>query len=136
MDLYPGVDLEISSQVAGLTASADFPTTPGAFNPSHNGWDAFVVKLNASGAALHYVTFLGGSNRDKGSAITVDGAGTASVTRYTSSPDFPITPGAFDSSFNVGYVDAFVVKLAVGSTAEPTGFTLSIPILLQNASGE
>jgi len=44
------------------TSSADFPTTPGAFDTSHNGGyeDAFVAKLNPTGSDLKYATFLGG----------------------------------------------------------------------------
>ena len=50
----------------GVTDSADYPTTPGAFDTTFNGdsRDAFVTKLNASGSALAYSTFLGGTNAD------------------------------------------------------------------------
>ena len=51
-----------SAYVTGYTHSSDFPTTPGAFDPSYNGTgDAFVVKLNPAGSELTYATFLGGS---------------------------------------------------------------------------
>ena len=50
-----------------MTESSDFPTTPGAFDPSFNGYiDAFVVRFNAAGSALEYATFLGGSTRKRG----------------------------------------------------------------------
>jgi hypothetical protein len=110
------VDGAGSAYVTGYTSSSDFPTTPGAFDTSYDGYDAFVVKLNAGGAGLVYATFLGGSDSDRGYAIAVDGAGNAYVTGYTYSSDFPTTPGAFDTSHNVGN-DAFVVKL----NAEGTG---------------
>ena len=49
--------------MTGITDSTDYPTTRGAFDRTFNGGsrDAFVTKLNASGSALAYSTFLGGS---------------------------------------------------------------------------
>jgi hypothetical protein len=106
------VDTARSAYVTGLTASLDFPTTSGAFDPSQNGdFDAFLVKLDATGATLVYSTFLGGSNADVGSGVAVDASGNAYVVGYTASTDFPTTPGAFDRSHN-GNFDAFVVKIA------------------------
>ena len=62
------VDGEGRAYVTGHTASADYPTTPGAFDTTFNGGvsDAFVTKLNASGSALAYSTFLGGTSSDDG----------------------------------------------------------------------
>jgi len=63
--------------VTGFTSSADYPTTPGAFDTSFNAGepdpapDVFVTKLNASGSALAYSTFLGGTSRDVGLGIAV-----------------------------------------------------------------
>ncbi len=110
------VDAAGSAYVTGGTGSVDFPTTPGAFDTSHNGYgDAFVVRLETAGSNLAYATFLGGGYGDDGEGIVVDAAGNAYVTGYTGSVDFPTTPGAFDTSAN-GNGDAFVVKLnAAGS---------------------
>src|SRR5215204_6550628 len=106
--------LDGRAYVTGQTASADFPTTTGAFDRTFNGGtfpgDAFVTKLNASGSALAYSTFLGGTFTDRGESIAVDGSGRAYVTGFTSSTDFPTTSGAFDRTFNGGG-DAFVTKL-------------------------
>jgi hypothetical protein len=109
------VDGADSAYVMGRTASSDFPTTEGAFDTSYNGgyWDTFVVKLNATGTGLSYATFLGGSG---GEAIAVDGAGSAYVTGFTESSDFPTTEGAFDTSYNGGDLDTFVVKLNAAGT--------------------
>jgi hypothetical protein len=110
------VDGAGSAYVTGMTQSPDFPTTPRAFDTSHNGKrDAFVVKVNADGTGLTYATFLGGSNHDFGSPIAVDGAGNAYVTGHTDSSDFPTTAGAFDTSHN-GYFDAFLVKVNAAGT--------------------
>ena len=97
--------------MTGDTISANFPTTPGAFDTSYNGdSDAFVAKLNSAGSGLAYAAFLGGSGTDGGSGIAVDGVGSAYVTGGTYSANFPTTPGAFDASINGGW-DAFVAKL-------------------------
>ena len=100
-----------------MTDSSDFPTTPGAFDPSHNGGgDVFVVWLNAAGSGLTYATFLGGGDWEGANAIAVDETGNAYVTGDTASGDFPTTAGAFDPSYN-GTGDSFVVKLnATGSS--------------------
>jgi hypothetical protein len=102
-----------NAYVTGDTASNDFPITPGAFDTSHNGWsDVFVAKLDPTGSGLAYATFLGGNTSDSGYGITVNGVGSAYVTGWTYSSDFPTTPGAFDPSYNGGYYgDAFVAKL-------------------------
>jgi len=57
------VDSSNAAYVAGSTTSSDFPHTPGAFQGTLRGSEnAFVTKLNASGSALIYSTFLGGNN--------------------------------------------------------------------------
>ena len=98
------VDGAGSAYLTGDTHSADFPTTAGAFDTTYNGGrdDAFVTKLDASGAALGYSTYLGGSDDDSGNAIALDGAGSAYVTGTTGSADFPTTAGAFDTTYNGG----------------------------------
>jgi hypothetical protein len=102
--------------VTGRTSSADYPTTPGAFDTTLVFNEAFVTKLNASGSALAYSTFLGGENFDDGFGIAVDGEGRAYVTGQTSSADYPTTPGAFDTTPN-GDFDAFVTKLNASGSA-------------------
>jgi hypothetical protein len=114
--------------VTGFTRSINFPTTPAAFDTTCgtdgtcNGGtveSVFVTKLNAAGSALVYSTYLGGSGRfNLGNDIAVDSAGSAYVTGFTDSKDFPTTPGAFDTTCGAGEScgDAFVTKLnAAGS---------------------
>jgi YD repeat-containing protein len=74
--------------------------------------DAFVTKLEASGSALVYSTYLGGSQEDFGNAIRADGNGGVFVTGKTLSSDFPTTPGAYDLTLDTAYSDAFVVKIS------------------------
>ena len=82
-----------NAYVMGITGSADFPTTAGAFDTTYNGGvvDAFVTKLDTSGAALGYSSYVGGENTDSGSAIELDGGGNAYVMGSTGSADFPTT---------------------------------------------
>ncbi|MCX6360990.1 MAG: SBBP repeat-containing protein [Armatimonadetes bacterium] len=111
------VDNDGAAYVTGESRSADFPTSSGAYDTSHNGDDdAFVTKLNATGTAVAYSTFLGGSVGDQGRGIAVDSSGAAFVTGSTQSTDLPTTSGAFDRSFG-GNEDAFVAKLNAAGTA-------------------
>jgi hypothetical protein len=70
-----------------------------------------VTKINASGTALVYSTYLGGNDYEDGSGIAVDASGNAYVTGVTDSPDFPLVK-PIDST--LGEVDAFVVKISGG----------------------
>ena len=74
-----------------------------------------MTKLSASGAALGYSSYLGGSADDRGWGIALDGAGNAYVTGITGS-GFPTTAGAFDRTYN-GAGDAFVTKLDASGAA-------------------
>ena len=122
-----GWDIEVDSlgnayvmgRTQQLTLPSNFPTTPGAFDTTHNGdQDVFVTKLNASGSALIYSTFLGGSGIDLGRGrLVIDTAGSAYLVGSTTSPDFPTTPGAFDTTHNGGFFDAFVAKLNPSGSA-------------------
>jgi hypothetical protein len=90
------VDSSGNAYVGG-SASAGFPTTPGAFQRTFGGGagDGFVAKLNPTGTALVYSTYLGGSFDDSVANIAIDSAGNAYVTGDSSSTDFPTTAGGF-----------------------------------------
>ena len=102
--------------VTGFTNSFDFPTIAGSFQTAFaqgNG-DAFVTKLNATGSALVYSTYLGGNGADEGRGIAIDSIGQAYVTGITGSSNFPTTPGAYQTvtgGGSEGTFDAFVTKL-------------------------
>jgi hypothetical protein len=94
------VDSEGNAYVTGSTTSAEFPTTTNAFqtNFESQNEDAFVTKINPDGSALVYSTYLGNGTWNWGSGIAVDGSGNAYVVGGTFSPDFPTTPGAFQTT--------------------------------------
>src|SRR5207245_10206926 len=97
--------------VTSGTASHALRTAFGAGNV-----DGHVSKLSATGSALVYSTYLGGSGEDAGLGIAVDGLGNAYVVGNTFSSNFPTTAGAFQTTLG-GANDAFVTKLnAAGST--------------------
>ncbi|MBI3292941.1 MAG: SBBP repeat-containing protein [Elusimicrobia bacterium] len=112
------VDQDGTAYVTGVTTSPNFPTTPGAFQPTFGGGieDAFVTQVNPRGTALIYSTYLGGSVADRGSGIAVDAEGTAYVTGQTNSFNFPTTPKAFQTTFGGGF-DAFVTQVNPAGTA-------------------
>lgn len=105
--------------VGGWTASPDFPSTPDAFDPEHYGgysypYDGVVTKLAPGGASLIYSTFIGSYGNEDVLDIAIDAAGCVYATGSTESTYFPVTVGAFDTSYNGsdGYTDdAFVLKL-------------------------
>jgi hypothetical protein len=144
------VDSSGNAYVTGLTSADTFPTTPGAFQTKFapdTAETSFVTKLNPTGTALVYSTFLGGGSDQNGNDIAVDSAGNAYVTGFTDSTDFPTTSGAFRTALAAGNCgtaaspnacpDAFVTKLNSAGTAlvystylggggEDAGFAIAI----------
>jgi len=113
------IDSAGNAYVTGTTNSTDFPTTGGALQRSCGGTcfdhDAFVVKLNATGSALLYSTYLGGSGEDAGTGIAIN-QGNAYVSGFSGSTDFPTTLGAFQTTMQ-GQGSSFVVQLNPNGTA-------------------
>ena len=117
--LDSGVGIAIDSSgaayIAGQTASPTFPITNGAFQSRFGGGsDCFIAKLNASGSALLYSTFLGGSKLDACNGIALDSTANAYVTGVTYSINFPsISPL---QALN-GTANAFISKINAAGTA-------------------
>jgi len=109
------VDRNGNVYVTGNTYSTDFPTHAPLQATTHGGWDAFVTKLNPSGTALVYSTYLGGRGTDFSEGIAADASGNAYVVGYTTSTNFPTAHPIQPTNHGAG--DAFVAKLNTsGST--------------------
>ncbi|MDQ3953291.1 MAG: hypothetical protein M3279_10080, partial [Actinomycetota bacterium] len=111
------VDAAGNLYVAGYTSSADFPTTPGAYQRQFEGddvgalYDVFVTKVDPTGSEVLYSTYLGGAGRDMVFDIDVDATGAAYVAGMTLSSDWPTTPGALDNPTRSAE-NVFVTKLS------------------------
>ena len=95
------VDGAGDAYVTGSTQSTNFPTTSGAYQLAFAGGfdDAFVTKLNATGTALLYSTYLGGSvSEGWGQGIALDASGNAYVSGLTTSTNFPVK-NAFQTAY-------------------------------------
>jgi hypothetical protein len=109
------VDASESAYVTGQTLDTDFPITAGAFQTTISKTkpgetSGFVAKLNPAGTALVYSTYLAGAQQDFGYTIKVNNSGVAFVGGGTISSNFPITPGASQTT-NKGAGDGFVSVL-------------------------
>jgi hypothetical protein len=110
-----GIALDSANRayVVGQTKSTNFPAKNALRSKNGGVTDVFVAKLDPAlvgAASLIYATYLGGSGDDTGNGIAVDGSFNVYITGETASSNFPVTTGAFDTTFN-GLVDAFVAKL-------------------------
>jgi hypothetical protein len=92
----------------------------GAFQTTYQGgqMDAVITKFNAAGSALIFSTYLGGSQTEQPNSLVVDNLGNLFVLGRTSSPNFPRSPGCYDSTHNGGF-DLYVTKFS------PTGELLA-----------
>jgi hypothetical protein len=125
------VDSTGDAFVTGYTGPG-LPTTPGAFQttyPPTTGSSGFVTKFNPSGSGLTYSTYLGATTSSAGNGIAVDAAGDAFVVGATDS-GFPVTPGAFQTTFGGGDGDGFLTKL------NPSGSSLIYSTYLGGSDGE
>ncbi len=110
--------------VKGVTGG-QFPVTAGSFDVSYNGGlsDMFVCKLNPTGTALSYSTYVGGANQEldvnsyQNDGIVVNAAGEVFTGGRTWSNNFPTTPGCYDNSYNGGFTDGVVFRLNAAGSA-------------------
>ncbi|MEQ8764601.1 MAG: hypothetical protein RL885_11785 [Planctomycetota bacterium] len=89
------------------------PITPGAFDTTPNGSsDCYLAILDPTGSRLLYATYFGGTDTDAFSSVALTDAGEIVLCGGTLSSDFPVTAGAFDTTFNgpSNSVDVFIAK--------------------------
>jgi hypothetical protein len=115
------IDMAGNAYITGQTNSPDFPQA-NSIKGYSGASDAFIAELDPSGSKLAFSTYLGGGSSDGGESIAVDHSGNIYVTGFTSSDNFPTTPGVFQGSFAGGSTRAFVAEI---STADPSGVQLS-----------
>lgn len=102
-----GIDAAGNAYMAGYTASTDYPVLA-AYQPTNLGLtNVIVTKLNTTGSARVYSTYLGGSGLSEARSIVVDPAGNVYLTGYTESPNYPLSGGAIQT-VRLGSRDAFI----------------------------
>ncbi|MDP3789164.1 MAG: SBBP repeat-containing protein, partial [Candidatus Omnitrophota bacterium] len=151
-DAINGITIDSSNNIyfAGWTRSSNWPTVNPYDNALGGNMDVIVGKLNSSGNALVYSTYLGGTDDQSGGiewaeAIAIDSLGNAYVTGREMSTNFPTTAGAYDTTYNGSAypnnttVDVFVTKLNytgttlslaystyIGGNSDDTGFDITV----------
>jgi hypothetical protein len=112
-----GYDIALDSfgraLVTGYNYGGYFPTASPTQAQNAGFYDAFASVLNATGSALAFSTYLGGSGDEVGRGISVDPSGNAYITGATFSLDFPTTSGSYQPSYGGGPYDAFVTKFSL-----------------------
>jgi uncharacterized protein (TIGR03437 family) len=132
IDTQGGVTIDSSGNlyITGATSSTDFPVTKGVLQTSvpSGASSAFVAKLNPSGSALAYATYLGGDSLSKGTDIRVDAAGNAYVYGSVGIEDFPVTPGTYQTTPVQGSPPGFLAKINADATSIVYGTYISTGI--------
>jgi hypothetical protein len=118
------VDSSGDAYLTGQTNSTNFPLTTGTYQQTNQGsasntFNAFVTKLNSTGTAIVYSTYLGGTGNTQAAALAIDSSGDAYVAGHTFASNFPTTSGAFQTATGAasGGFTAFVTKLNPAGTA-------------------
>jgi hypothetical protein len=97
--------------LSSVTSSADFPIHS-AFQTTYQGGDtdAALVKLNPSLTAIEWGAFVGGTGTDASYSIKFDHAGNILIAGGTTSADFPVTDGTYQTVY-AGSTDGWIAKI-------------------------
>jgi beta-propeller repeat-containing protein len=117
IDLALGIAADSAGRahVVGYTRSPDFPTTPGAVDATPGQFDdAFYARLEPSGAAVSYSTFIAGEGDDYAIEVAVDDTDAAYIAGTTGSGQLPVFM-AFQPT-PAGQSDGFLMKIAADRT--------------------
>lgn len=112
------IDANNNIYVASSTRSANFPTVNSFDNTLGGKQDGVVFKFNSNLSTLLFSSFIGGSNTESGNGIIIDNTSDVYVTGGTTSPDFPFTAGGYQSTYQGGKADGYVLRIS------PTGNTV------------
>jgi len=146
------VDTAGNVVITGATTSVDFPVTH-AMQARFGGlYDTFVLKIDATCRTLLYSGYFGSNNQDYGNGVAVDADGNAYVVGTTFENTFPVTSGAFQTTFGGGDSDAFVAKITDDQIVQaggkircpkklnfgrcPVGTTVTKTIVIKNVGKE
>lgn len=92
-----------NTYTAGIVFGIGYPVSVGAYDGTHNGIaDIGIFKFNSDGTQRLFATYLGGSNADMPHSMYVNTFDELVIFGTTGSPDFPVSPNAYDTSFNGG----------------------------------
>jgi hypothetical protein len=114
------IDAEGNWYLTGQTASTNFPTANPLQSANGGSYDAFLTKINATGTAILFSTYLGGTQSDQGNDVVVDANGRAYLAGQTTSTNFP-TKNPIQTAYGGGTNDAILAAIAT------CDFTLSAP---------
>lgn len=95
--------------LAGTTLSDNFPTTPGAFQSTRRLMDAYIAKFSYQGE-MRWCTLYGGSESEYCNSAGIDTQLRVSIAGWTWSDDFPVSGDAFQTEYQGGQTDGFVVR--------------------------
>jgi hypothetical protein len=112
MGAYLVIDSADNVFIAGESGSTDLPATPGAYSVSNSGrYDLHLAKFDRTLGNLLACSYFGGSEVENCHGIAVDRHDNIYFAGYTGSANLPMTEGCYDSSYNGGEMDLYVVKL-------------------------
>lgn len=105
----------------GPAWGADCPTTPNAYDSTFNGGanDFALMQLSGDLTTLRYATFVGGAADEGDCTVAIDSVGSVIMAGYTASHNMPVTPGAYDETFNGGTKDAYVAMFQLDDPNVP-----------------
>ena len=103
--------------VGTCTFSNNFPVTPGCFQPNYGGrQDGVVFKLDYNLSNLLWSSYIGGSGDDAVFSIDTDKDYNLLVAGGTNSPNFVVTPNAYQTTYKGGGADCFISKISYHGT--------------------
>ena len=118
-----GVRAMVDRQGIVLTGTLYAPAAGESFSA-----DCCVLKADAEGGRLSWISILGGSSDDAANAVSMDRHGYVYVTGFTASEDLPVAGNAYKRAFN-GYRDYFAARL------KPSGTDFAYSSYLGTAGG-